>query len=69
MPKPFHESSERAPAPFPMSLCREGIISTEPAVLDNSQGLVLEIWDCLGVGWVMGRESVSDKMGEFTNIS
>ncbi len=24
-------------------------------------------WYCLVVGWVMGRESISNKMGGFTN--
>ncbi len=44
------------------------IFSTEPGVWDNSQ--VFGGGDCwygLGVGWVMGREGVSDETGGVTN--
>ncbi len=44
------------------------ILSTEPSVYGNAQGFSGgHGWDCLGVGWVMGREGVSDEMGEVTN--
>ncbi len=40
---------------------------TEPAYYDNSQVLSRgNFWDCLGVGWVMEREDVSDEMGGVT---
>ncbi len=47
----------------------DGIIfSTEPEVYDNSQALSGEnLWDYLGVGWVMGPEGVSAKIGGATN--
>ncbi len=44
------------------------IFNTEPGVWDNSQ--VFGGGDCwygLGVGWVMGREGVSDEMGGITS--
>ncbi len=41
------------------------IFSTEPGVKDNSQGFgVGDCWYSLGVGLVMGREGISDEMGE-----
>ncbi len=45
------------------------IFNIEPGVLDNSQVFSGgSFWYCLGVGWVMGREGVSDEMVRVINV-
>ncbi len=40
----------------------DNIFSTEPSAQDSFQALSGgNYWGCLGVGWIMGREGVSDK--------
>ncbi len=42
--------------------------NTEPGALENSQAFGGgDCWYGLGVGWVVGREGVSDEMGGVTN--
>ncbi len=56
----FTDLSSKQPGP----LYTTATFSNEPGVKDNSQVFAGgNHWDCLGVGWVQGPDSVSDKTG------